>query len=220
MVSPRRKQQNVLDNPKWEEIFFVLVLLFFIMELTGVILALSYQKTVKQEQFLVELQRFYKGDNASEVFSQSWNTIMIALSCCGISGLNDFGNRSHFHEMYPSTPWPDACCRRDNPVSGKILDREKCMQNTPDFTNDQGCFMTIARGLKKYISISGAISSGVLVTEIDTAGSEVNVEDKSSMNSNLTLLLYDKESNINPLACLTALHHFNSYRKDMSEYTV
>ncbi|KAE8623773.1 hypothetical protein XENTR_v10005724 [Xenopus tropicalis] len=147
-------------------LFFVLVLLFFIMELTGVILALSYQKTVKQEQFLVELQRFYKGDNASEVFSQSWNTIMIALSCCGISGLNDFGNRSHFHEMYPSTPWPDACCRRDNPVSGKILDREKCMQNTPDFTNDQGCFMTIARGLKKYISISGAISSGVLVTEV------------------------------------------------------
>ncbi|OCT94494.1 hypothetical protein XELAEV_18012167mg [Xenopus laevis] len=146
--------------------FFVLILLFIIVELIGVILALNYQKMVKQEHFLVELQRFYKGDNASEVFSQSWNTIMIALSCCGISGLNDFDNTSHFHEMYPFTPWPDACCRRDDPVSGKILDREKCMQNTPGFTNNQGCFMTVSRGLKKYISISGAICSGVLVTEV------------------------------------------------------
>ncbi|CAH2221343.1 tetraspanin-18-like [Pelobates cultripes] len=143
--------------------FFLLILLFFVVELVGVILSLTYQKLIKEENFLMELKRFYKGDNSTEVFSQSWNTIMIALSCCGITGLGDFGNSSHFHDMYPLTPWPDACCRRDDPVlSGVILDREQCMQNEPGFINNQGCFATIARSLKKYISLSGSIGFGVL----------------------------------------------------------
>ncbi|XP_066447681.1 tetraspanin-18-like [Eleutherodactylus coqui] len=148
-------------------VFFILILLFFIVELVGLILALTYQKMIKEEHFLLELQTYYKGDNASEVFSQSWNSIMIALSCCGISGLNDFDNRSHFHHLHPFAPWPDACCKRDNPIlSGVIKDKQKCMDNTPEYTNNQGCFITIARGLKKYISISGAAGLTVLGIEM------------------------------------------------------
>ncbi|XP_077155654.1 tetraspanin-18-like [Ranitomeya variabilis] len=148
-------------------IFFILILLLFIVELVGIILAFTYQKMIKQEHFLLELQRYYEGDNSSQVFSQSWNTIMIALSCCGISGLNDFDNRSHFHYLYPFAPWPEACCKRDNPVlSGIIKDKRKCMENTPDYTNNQGCFSTIASSLKKYISISGGVGLGVLGVEM------------------------------------------------------
>ncbi|XP_075469209.1 tetraspanin-18-like [Ascaphus truei] len=157
----------IRENKPLLLLFFVLILLFFTVELVGVILALTYQKMIREEHFLTELQQYYKGDNSTEVLTQSWNTIMIALSCCGISGVSDFGNRSHFHDMYPSAPWPDACCQRDDPVlSGNILDREKCMQNTPGFTNTQGCFITIARSLKKYISITGAVGLVVLGIEM------------------------------------------------------
>ncbi|KAM4700780.1 tetraspanin-18-like [Discoglossus pictus] len=157
----------IRENKSLLLLFFLLNLLFFMVELAGIILAVSFQKTIKEEPFLLELQHNYKGDNSTEVFSQSWNIIMIALSCCGISGLSDFGNRSHFHDLYPFTPWPDACCRRDDPMlSGTILDRRKCMQNEQGFTNNQGCFMIIASSLKKYISISGGIGFGVLGIEM------------------------------------------------------
>ncbi|XP_053311879.1 tetraspanin-18-like [Spea bombifrons] len=156
----------IRENRSLLLLFFMLILLFFTVELVGVILALTYQKLIKEEHFLVELQKFYKGDNSTEVFSQSWNTIMIALSCCGISGLSDFDNRSHFHYIYPLTPWPDACCSRDDPVlSGIILDREQCMQNKPGFINNQGCFITISRSLKKYISVAVYVVLGVLGIE-------------------------------------------------------
>ncbi|XP_063807866.1 tetraspanin-18-like [Pseudophryne corroboree] len=157
----------IRENKPLLLLFFILVLVFFTVELVGVILALSYQNMVKEEHFLHELQIYYNGDNSSEVFSQSWNTIMIALSCCGISGLNDFDNRSHFHDLYPMAPWPEACCKRDNPMlSGEIKDKQKCMENTPDYTNNQGCFITIARSLKKYISVSAAVGFGVLGIEM------------------------------------------------------
>ncbi|XP_018412407.1 PREDICTED: tetraspanin-18-like [Nanorana parkeri] len=146
-------------------LFFILVLLLFTVQLVGVIMALTFQKMIKEDHFRAELQKYYKGDNSSEVFSQSWNTIMIALSCCGISGLGDFGNKSHFNDLYPSAPWPEACCKRDDPV-GVIKDRQKCMENTPDYTNNQGCFITIAKSLKKYVSITGGVGFGVLGTEM------------------------------------------------------
>ncbi|KAM5180415.1 tetraspanin-18-like [Mantella aurantiaca] len=147
-------------------LFFILVLILFTVELVGVIMAMTFQKMIKEDHFRTELQKYYKGDNSSEVFSQSWNTIMIALSCCGISGLDDFGNNSLFHDLYPSAPWPEACCKRDDPIISAIKDRQKCMENTPDYTNNQGCFITIANNLKKYVSITGAAGFGVLGTEM------------------------------------------------------
>ncbi|XP_068121606.1 tetraspanin-18-like [Hyperolius riggenbachi] len=148
-------------------LFFLLILLFFTVELVGIILALTFQKKIKEEHFRSEIQMYYKGDNSSEVFSQTWNTLMIALSCCGVSGLSDFGNNSYFHEHYPSAPWPQACCVRDDPViSTEIKDKEKCLDNTPGYTNDQGCFITIAKSLKKYINTAAAVGFGVLGIEM------------------------------------------------------
>ncbi|XP_073474109.1 tetraspanin-18-like [Aquarana catesbeiana] len=148
-------------------LFFILVLLMFIVELVGVILALTFQKLINENHFRTELQTHYKGDNSSEVFSQSWNAIMIAMSCCGISGLGDFANNSYYHDLYPSAAWPEACCTREDPViSGVVKDTQKCMENTPGYTNNQGCFITIAKSLQKYVSITGAVGFGVLGTEM------------------------------------------------------
>ncbi|XP_069488721.1 tetraspanin-18-like [Ambystoma mexicanum] len=147
--------------------FFVLLLAMFIVELVGAILALTYKNQVTEQFFLWELKRNYRGDNATDVISSSWNTIMISMSCCGISGLSNFGNGSLFHELFPTSPWPDACCRRANAVlSDTVLDRTRCMKNEQDFVNPQGCFTTIAKGLQKYINITGAVGLGVLGIEM------------------------------------------------------
>ncbi|XP_030076449.1 tetraspanin-18-like [Microcaecilia unicolor] len=147
--------------------FFVLILILFMAELVGAILALTYNKKINREFYLSELQMHYKGDNASDAFSKSWNTIMIAFSCCGVSGAEDFGNASSFHEIYPSTPWPDACCRRDySMLSRKILDRERCIHGEAGYLNNQGCFSTIAKTLKKYISVTAAVGLVVLGIEM------------------------------------------------------
>ncbi|XP_029430033.1 tetraspanin-18-like [Rhinatrema bivittatum] len=148
-------------------VFFVLILLLFTVELVGAILALTYSKKINREFYLAELQMHYKGDNSSDVFSSSWNTIMIAFSCCGVSRAEDFGNASYFHEIYPSTPWPDACCRRDlSMLTRKILDRERCIQGEAGYLNNQGCFSTIAKTLKRYSSVTGAVGLSVLGIEI------------------------------------------------------
>ncbi|KAJ6629964.1 hypothetical protein lerEdw1_014681, partial [Lerista edwardsae] len=68
--------------------FFVLVLLVFAVEVVAAALILVNKKQknsamfslqIKDEFFLSDLQKNYQGDNASDVFSTSWNTIMIAV---------------------------------------------------------------------------------------------------------------------------------------------
>ncbi|KAJ1139579.1 hypothetical protein NDU88_005948 [Pleurodeles waltl] len=147
--------------------FFVLLLVMFIVELVGTIFALTYKKQITNEYFLWELHKNYRGDNSTDVFSTSWNTIMIAMSCCGISGPDNFGNGSLFHKLYPTTPWPDACCSRNNPVlSDSILNRNHCIQNETGFVNNQGCFPAIAKSLQKYVNLTGAVGLGVLGIEM------------------------------------------------------
>uniref|UniRef100_A0ACB8F558 Uncharacterized protein n=1 Tax=Sphaerodactylus townsendi TaxID=933632 RepID=A0ACB8F558_9SAUR len=97
--------------------------------------------SIKAEFFLSDLQRNYQGDNASDVFSTSWNTIMIAFSCCGISGPDDFGNCSHFQEQQPDELWPRACCTRERPLHvAHLLDWNLCRQRDPKYLNSQSGF--------------------------------------------------------------------------------
>uniref|UniRef100_H3AZH9 Tetraspanin n=2 Tax=Latimeria chalumnae TaxID=7897 RepID=H3AZH9_LATCH len=148
-------------------LFFLLILVIFIVELVGAILALAFRKQIKKEYFVFELQKSYKGDNSTDALTKTWNTIMIAFNCCGALGPEDFGNGSRFYELYPGIVVPDACCKRDNPVfSGKILDQAQCLQKHTDYINSQGCFNTIAKVLKKFIHIVGGISLGVLLIEM------------------------------------------------------
>ncbi|KAL8179249.1 UNVERIFIED_CONTAM: hypothetical protein K2H54_062172 [Gekko kuhli] len=157
----------IKENRSTLLLFFVLVLLVFSVEIVAAALILVNRKQIKAEFFLSDLQRNYQGDNASDVFSTSWNTIMIAFSCCGISGPDDFGNCSHFQEQQPDELWPHACCTRDRPLhTGHLLDWKRCRQRDPEYLNSQGCFPTIAWILQKYISIPGACGLGVLTIEM------------------------------------------------------
>ncbi|KAM3659140.1 tetraspanin-18-like [Ammospiza caudacuta] len=66
-------------------LFFILVSLVFLMQLIGAILFLVHWKQVQPEHFLSELQRNYGGDEGAEVFSTTWNTLMV-MGCFSTFG--------------------------------------------------------------------------------------------------------------------------------------
>uniref|UniRef100_A0A8C4S195 Tetraspanin n=1 Tax=Erpetoichthys calabaricus TaxID=27687 RepID=A0A8C4S195_ERPCA len=133
-------------------VFFILILVIFILEIIGVILALAFEKQVKGEFFTSELKKNFKGDNTTDIFSQTWCTIMIVVGCCGVQGPEDFGNSSLFNKLYPDTKVPEACCKRAKRItSGEML-----------YISQQGCYNYMDESLKKYIHIAGACSISVL----------------------------------------------------------
>ncbi|XP_043931995.1 tetraspanin-18-like [Protopterus annectens] len=157
----------VMKNKPVLMIFFLLVLILFILELVAAILALAFGKQVKHELFLSDLQKRYLGDNTTDMFSKTWNTVMIVFTCCGVLGPGDFGNHSTFHEQHPYALVPDACCKRDTSIAvDKILDRDQCMQGKTDYLNYKGCFEAIAKTLQRNIKLTGAFSLGILVVEM------------------------------------------------------
>ncbi|XP_051780273.1 tetraspanin-18-like [Erpetoichthys calabaricus] len=114
--------------------FFILILVIFILEIIGVILALAFEKQVKGEFFTSELKKNFKGDNTTDIFSQTWCTIMIVVGCCGVQGPEDFGNSSLFNKLYPDTKVPEACCKRAKRItSGEVLDRDRCQEGDESF---------------------------------------------------------------------------------------
>ncbi|XP_048782205.1 tetraspanin-18-like isoform X2 [Lagopus muta] len=157
-------------------VFFVLVSLVFVTQLVGAVLFLAHWKQIRPELFLLELRRNYCGDEGAEVFSVAWNTLMVTVSgqeapaefsCCGVLGPEDFGNGSHFQELHPGTPWPQACCARDGLLqAGELLSWEQCQERSPGYIHEQGCFPTFSKTLQKYISVPGLCSLAVLGIEI------------------------------------------------------
>ncbi|XP_064030063.1 tetraspanin-18-like isoform X2 [Pogoniulus pusillus] len=148
-------------------LFFILVGLVFLTQLLGAALFLVHWKKVQPEVLLSELRSSYQGDEAAEVFSGAWNTLMVTFSCCGVLGPEDFGNGSLFQQLHPCMPWPRACCARDGLLQGgELLGWQQCQERSPGYIHEQGCFSTFGRTLQGYISIPGTCSLAVLGIEI------------------------------------------------------
>ncbi|CAM4614832.1 unnamed protein product [Lepidochelys kempii] len=86
----------------------MLVFLIYATQLVAATLVPVHRKQIKSEFFPSELQRNYQGDTSSEVFSASWNTLVIVLTRCSVLGPEDFGNSSRFHELHPASHGPAA----------------------------------------------------------------------------------------------------------------
>ncbi|XP_060628603.2 tetraspanin-18-like [Anolis sagrei] len=157
----------IARNRKVLLLFFLLILLVFTVEIVAAILIHIHGQKIRDDFLLTQLQQNYQGDNSSDVFSRTWNTLMIMFACCGISGPDDFQECSSFREKQPDDLWPHACCthasfkKRTQP-----LDLKHCKQRDPTFINSQGCFSTIARILKKYVSITEGCCFGVIAIEV------------------------------------------------------
>ncbi|XP_068020799.1 tetraspanin-18-like [Melanerpes formicivorus] len=148
-------------------LFFILVSLVFVTQLVGALLFLLHWRKMQPEVFLAELRSNYHGDEAAEVFSTAWNTLMVTFSCCGVLGPEDFGNGSLFQQLQPGLPWPRACCAREGPLgAGRLRGWQQCRERSPGYIHEQGCFSTFGRTLQGYISVPGTCSLAVLGIEI------------------------------------------------------
>ncbi|XP_078715024.1 tetraspanin-18-like isoform X2 [Lampetra fluviatilis] len=123
--------------------------------------------TLNEDFFKNDLKKQYRGDNNTDVFSKTWNTIMISLKCCGVSGVDDFGKDSVFHELYQMQPMPEACCKRQmNGQEGHFINKTRCFSQDPDFYNKEGCYLTMLKSFQMYVYMVGAVGIGVLAIEL------------------------------------------------------
>ncbi|XP_019515503.1 PREDICTED: tetraspanin-18 isoform X1 [Hipposideros armiger] len=119
--------------------FFLFILIIFLAELSAAILAFIFRENLTREFFTKELTKHYQGNNDTDVFSATWNSVMITFGCCGVNGPEDFKFASVFRLLtLDSDEVPEACCRREPQTrDGVLLSREECLLGRDLFLNKQ-----------------------------------------------------------------------------------
>uniref|UniRef100_A0A8B9YM04 Tetraspanin-18 n=1 Tax=Bos mutus grunniens TaxID=30521 RepID=A0A8B9YM04_BOSMU len=149
-------------------VFFLFILIIFLAELSAAILAFIFRGNLTREFFTKELTKHYQGNNDTDIFSATWNSVMITFGCCGVNGPEDFKYASVFRLLtLDSDEVPEACCRRE-PQSrdGVLLSREECLLGRDLFLNKQGCYTVILNAFETYVYLAGALAIGVLAIEL------------------------------------------------------
>ncbi|XP_021119971.1 tetraspanin-18 isoform X2 [Heterocephalus glaber] len=147
--------------------FFLFILIIFLAELSAAILAFIFRENLTREFFTKELTKHYQGSNDTDVFSATWNSVMITFGCCGVNGPEDFKLASVFRLLsLDSEEVPEACCQREPQArDGVLLSREDCLLGQSQFINKQGCYSVILNAFETYVYLAGALAIGVLAIE-------------------------------------------------------
>ncbi|PIO24363.1 hypothetical protein AB205_0142560, partial [Aquarana catesbeiana] len=101
--------------------------------------------------FTKELKKHYQGNNSTDIFTSTWNSVMVTFECCGVNGPEDFGETLHFR-AHSYNAVPEACCRRNVlRREAEILSKAECMSSID--LNRQGCYSTILSTLEPYLTL-------------------------------------------------------------------
>ncbi|KFQ32876.1 Tetraspanin-18, partial [Merops nubicus] len=140
-------------------LFFMFILLIFLAELSAAILAFIFRENLTREFFTKELKKHYLRNNDTDVFSSTWNSVMITFACCGVNGPEDFEAVPQLpHSPLERAP-PEACCQRElGGREGLFVDREACLTG--------GCYTVIMNSFETYVYLAGALAIGVLAIEV------------------------------------------------------
>ncbi|KAK2513986.1 Tspan18 [Columba guinea] len=146
--------------------FFMFILLIFLAELSAAILAFIFRENLTREFFTKELKKHYLRNNNTDVFSSTWNSVMITFACCGVNGPEDFEAVPHFPHSSWETATPEACCQREiQSREGMFVNKEACLTGIERFQNRQGCYTVILNSFETYVYLAGALAIGVLAIE-------------------------------------------------------
>lgn len=134
--------------------FFCIVLIIFIAEIAGAVVALVYSSVA--ESFLKSvltpvLQNEY-GKNTQ--VTASWNNTMNDLKCCGLTNYTDFTG-SYYMSNHGNT-YPPQCCNST----------ASCTESVAASSKVKGCFDQILDLLKKNAAIVGGIAAGIAALEL------------------------------------------------------
>ncbi|KAM5246932.1 tetraspanin-18 [Ctenodactylus gundi] len=147
---------------------FLFILTIFLAELSAATLAFIFRENLTREFFTKELTKHYQGSNDTDVFSATWNSVMITFGCCGVNGPEDFKLASVFRLLtLDREEVPEACCRREPQSRGGVLkSREECLLGNSQFINKQGCYSVILNTFETYVYLAGALAIGLLAIEL------------------------------------------------------
>uniref|UniRef100_A0A8C3HF36 Tetraspanin 18 n=2 Tax=Chrysemys picta bellii TaxID=8478 RepID=A0A8C3HF36_CHRPI len=146
--------------------FFMFILLIFLAELSAAILAFIFRENLTREFFTKELKKHYQGNNETDVFSSTWNSVMITFGCCGVNGPEDFEKTPHFRLLHSDDVVPEACCQRElQSRDGAFVSKEDCLMGRDMYQNRQGCYTVILNSFETYVYLAGALAIGVLAIE-------------------------------------------------------
>ncbi|KAJ1169784.1 hypothetical protein NDU88_001675 [Pleurodeles waltl] len=136
--------------------FFTLILLIFIAEVAGAVVALVYSsmaQSIMEPVLRQVLQRDYGRDPA---VTQIWNTTMTELKCCGFSNYTDFTNS--YYMKHNGDSYPSQCCRFNVTTT--------CKLGQATAANVQGCFEQLLDTIRKNAAVVGGVAAGIAVLEI------------------------------------------------------
>uniref|UniRef100_G1NDL6 Uncharacterized protein n=1 Tax=Meleagris gallopavo TaxID=9103 RepID=G1NDL6_MELGA len=120
-----------------------------------------------REFFTKELKKHYVRNNDTDVFSSTWNSVMITFACCGVNGPEDFDAVLPLPHLPLEKTIPEACCQRKlQSREGMIVNRQACLDGTERFQNRQGCYTVILNSFETYVYLAGALAIGVLAIEV------------------------------------------------------
>ncbi|XP_072128272.1 tetraspanin-18-like [Mobula birostris] len=146
---------------------FLLILLMCTVELTAGIVAFLFRNHLTKRYFEDDLGAHYTGDNGTNAYTKSSNSIMIRFKCCGLSGPNDFPNAVNFVLLNPTFNVPVACCKRNESTQNReILNVVRCVSGDIKFVNTQGCFDLLLPKVEQTLYLAGALSIWILIIEI------------------------------------------------------
>ncbi|KAG8547102.1 hypothetical protein GDO81_029085 [Engystomops pustulosus] len=60
--------------------FFMFILVIFLAELSAAILAFLFRENLTRDFFTKDLKRHYQGNNSTDVFTSTWNSVMMTVS--------------------------------------------------------------------------------------------------------------------------------------------
>ncbi|KAL8169657.1 UNVERIFIED_CONTAM: Tetraspanin-18 [Gekko kuhli] len=131
------------------------------------ILGYHKRKKLTREFFTKELKKHYQGNNESDIFSSTWNSVMITFGCCGVNGPEDFKSAPRFQLLYSHDAFPEVCCRREiQSRNGVFVSKENCLMGKEMYQNRQGCYTVILNSFETYVYLAGALAIGVLAIEL------------------------------------------------------
>ncbi|XP_031418487.1 tetraspanin-16-like [Clupea harengus] len=143
-------------------VYFVVISVVFLAELTMTLLALVYQNRVEnviREASKRTLKESYKGPGANDAISAGWNAIMMKFKCCGVSNTtNDFVGSAFTNAT--SLLYPTTCCVN--------MESPSCdgMNTAPGILYSEGCDVKMITIVKSQGLILGSVAACICVMEL------------------------------------------------------
>ncbi|XP_067828931.1 tetraspanin-1-like [Heptranchias perlo] len=136
-------------------IFFIIILLIFIAQITGAVVVLAFSGLA---EIFIGYIKVWAVKSIKEEFGKNaditavWHAVMEEFKCCGFNDYSDFRNSPFYND---TSSYPKECC----------LTSVKCYSQNIN-PSLPGCFKAFLKLLKDNTKIVGAVALGICVLEM------------------------------------------------------